>query len=40
MSAQPHALHIDIPVKLDDVRAVFSSALLPSREICPHRFFI
>jgi hypothetical protein len=40
MSAQTHALHIDVPVKLDDVKAVFSIGSLAFEGDLPHRYFI
>ncbi|MGB5183529.1 MAG: hypothetical protein WBO12_15270 [Xanthobacteraceae bacterium] len=39
MSAQPHALHIDIPVKLDDVKAVFSIGSLAFEGDLPASIF-
>jgi intracellular sulfur oxidation DsrE/DsrF family protein len=39
MSTQPHALHIDIPVKLDEVKAVFSVGSLAFEGDLPASIF-
>jgi hypothetical protein len=39
MSAQPHALHIDIPVNLNDVKAVFSVGSLAFEGDLPASIF-